>query len=163
MVKLRSSLSGSHSVPTWDQQQGEMSIPSTMRLLSVWLVVMMWYSVRIFLKYLMNTLLLPLLMGSDTVFVDDLTNWTSPGEWKFTATSVKKKQYNTRSAVSEGEDRSQIPSTTRQQPQTPSLMMTHNLKSPVHNQARVWVHHHSKMKMNEDKDKDEWENDSPGQ
>jgi hypothetical protein len=40
---------------------------------------------------------------------DDLTNWTSPGEWKFTATSVKKKQHNTRSAASEGKGRSQIP------------------------------------------------------
>jgi hypothetical protein len=61
---------------------------------------------------------------SDTVFVDnststrpgdiedDLAKWTSPGEWKFIATSVKKKQHNTRSAVSEGEGRSQIPLTT---------------------------------------------------
>jgi hypothetical protein len=42
-------------------------------------------------------------VGSDTVFMDNststqpddikdnLTNWTSLGEWKFTATSVKKK------------------------------------------------------------------------
>jgi hypothetical protein len=55
---------------------------------------------------------------SDTVFIDnststwpddiedDLANWTSPSEWKFTATSVKKKQHNTGSAVSEGEGRS---------------------------------------------------------
>jgi hypothetical protein len=61
---------------------------------------------------------------SDTVFMDnststwpddiedDLTNWTSPGEWKFTATSVKKKQYNTGFAASEEEGRSQIPLTT---------------------------------------------------
>jgi hypothetical protein len=45
---------------------------------------------------------------------DDLANWTSPGEWKFTATSVKKKQHNTGSVVSEGEGRSQIPLMTQQ-------------------------------------------------
>jgi hypothetical protein len=51
---------------------------------------------------------------SDTIFMDnstsawpddiedDLTNWISPGD----ATSVKKKQHNTGSAVSEGEGRS---------------------------------------------------------
>jgi hypothetical protein len=61
---------------------------------------------------------------SDTVFMDnststqlddiedDLTNWTLLGEWKFIATSVKKKQYNIGSAVSEGEGRSQISSMT---------------------------------------------------
>jgi hypothetical protein len=39
---------------------------------------------------------------------DDLANWTSPGEWKFTATSVKMKQHNIGSAVSKGKGRSQI-------------------------------------------------------
>jgi hypothetical protein len=33
---------------------------------------------------------------------DDLTNWTSLGEWKFTATSAKKKQHNIESAVPPG-------------------------------------------------------------
>jgi hypothetical protein len=45
-------------------------------------------------------------VGSDTVFMnnststqpddieDDLANWTLSGEWKFTTTSVKKKQHN---------------------------------------------------------------------
>jgi hypothetical protein len=49
------------------------------------------------------TIATPPYVRSDTVFVDnstntrlddikdDLTNWTSSGEWKFTATSVKKK------------------------------------------------------------------------
>jgi hypothetical protein len=67
-------------------------------------------------------------VGSDTVFMDnststwlddiedDLANWTSPSEWKFTVTSVKKKQHNTESAASEGKGRSQIPLTTWQQP-----------------------------------------------
>jgi hypothetical protein len=66
----------------------------------------------------------PSYVESDTVFMnnsastrsddieDDLTNWTSPGEWKFIATSVKKKQHNTGSAASEGKGRSQIPLTT---------------------------------------------------
>jgi hypothetical protein len=40
---------------------------------------------------------------------DNLTNWTSPDEWKFTAISVKKKQHNTKSTVSEGKGKSQIP------------------------------------------------------
>jgi hypothetical protein len=47
------------------------------------------------------TIITPPYVRSDTVFVDNststqsddiednLTNWTSPGEWKFTATSVK--------------------------------------------------------------------------
>jgi hypothetical protein len=70
------------------------------------------------------TITTPSYMKSDTVFVDnstsawsddiedDLANWTSPSEWKFTATSVKKKQYNTGSVVSEREGRSQISLTT---------------------------------------------------
>jgi hypothetical protein len=73
------------------------------------------------------TIATPSYVRSDTVFVDnststrldniedDLTNWTSPGEWKFTTTSVKKKQHNTGSAASEEEGRSQIPLTTQQQ------------------------------------------------
>jgi hypothetical protein len=55
---------------------------------------------------------------SDTVFMnnstsawpddieDDLINWILPSEWKFTVTSVKKKQHNTRSVASEEKDRS---------------------------------------------------------
>jgi hypothetical protein len=78
------------------------------------------------------TIAIPPYVRSDTVFMDnststqpddiedDLTNWTSLSEWKFTATSVKKKQHNTESAASEGEGRSHIPLTTRQQSQTPS-------------------------------------------
>jgi hypothetical protein len=78
------------------------------------------------------TITTPPYIKSDTVFInnststrsddikDDLANWTSSSEWKFTATSVKKKQHNIGSAASEGEDRSQIPLTTQQQPQTPS-------------------------------------------
>jgi hypothetical protein len=74
-----------------------------------------------------TTITTSLYVRSDTVFIDnstsiwpndiedDLTNWTSPSEWKFTATSVKKKQHNTGSAVSEEEGRSQISLTTRQQ------------------------------------------------
>jgi hypothetical protein len=77
-------------------------------------------------KYI--TIATPSYVRSDTVFVDnstsawpdniedDLANWTSLGEWKFTATSAKKKQYNTGSTASEGEGRSQISLTTRQQP-----------------------------------------------
>jgi hypothetical protein len=128
VVKLESLLSESHNVSTWNQQQEETGIVFTMRLLSVWSVVVMWYFMRIFLKYLINTLLLPPpYVRLDTVFVDNsistrldniednLTNWTSPGEWKFTATSAKKKQHNTRSIVSEREGRSQIPLMTWQQ------------------------------------------------
>jgi hypothetical protein len=70
------------------------------------------------------TITTPFYMRSDTVFIDnststrsddiedDLTNWTSPGEWKFTAISAKKKQHNIESAASEGKGRSQIPLTT---------------------------------------------------
>jgi hypothetical protein len=106
---------------------------------------------------------------SDTVFMDNststwldniednLTNWTSPSEWKFTATSVKKKQHNTGFAVSKGEGRSQISLTTQQQPQTPSLSDDTQFEIPVHNQIRVRVHHHSKMKMK--MSEDDWEND----
>jgi hypothetical protein len=59
------------------------------------------------------TIATPFYVRLDPVFVDnstsaqpndiedDLANWTSPGEWKFTATSVKKKQHNIRSAASE--------------------------------------------------------------
>jgi hypothetical protein len=62
-----------------------------------------------------TTFATPSYVESDTVFVDnsastqpddiedDLAYWTSLSEWKFTATSVKKKQHNIRSAVSEGE------------------------------------------------------------
>jgi hypothetical protein len=67
----------------------------------------MWYSVRIFLKYLMNTLLLPSLLMWDQI----LSLWTTVpvlDQMIFTAISVKKKQHNTGSAVSEGEGRSQI-------------------------------------------------------
>jgi hypothetical protein len=85
---------------------------------------MIWYFMRIFLKYLMNTLITiatTSYVRSDTVFIDnststqlddiedDLANLTSLGKWKFTATSAKKKQHNTGSAVSEGKGRSQIP------------------------------------------------------
>jgi hypothetical protein len=34
---------------------------------------------------------------------DDLANWSSLGEWKFTVTSAKKKQHNTESAASKVE------------------------------------------------------------
>jgi hypothetical protein len=49
------------------------------------------------------TIAIPLYVRLDTIFMvnststrpddieDDLTNWPSPGEWKFTATSAKKK------------------------------------------------------------------------
>jgi hypothetical protein len=59
------------------------------------------------------TIATPPYVRSDTVFMNDLTNWTSSGEWKFTATSAKKKQHNTESVVSEREGRSQNPLTTR--------------------------------------------------
>jgi hypothetical protein len=66
------------------------------------------------------TIATPPYVRSDTIFMnnststqlddieDDLANRTSPDEWKFTATSAKKKQHNTGSAVSEGEGKSQI-------------------------------------------------------
>jgi hypothetical protein len=71
-----------------------------------------------------TTIATPSYVGSDTVFMDnitnawpddiedDLANWTSSDEWKFTATSAKKKQHNIESAASEREGRSRISLTT---------------------------------------------------
>jgi hypothetical protein len=110
------------------------------------------------------TITIPFYMRSDTVFVDnststrpddiedDLTNWTSPGEWKFTATSVKKKQHNTESTASEEEGRSQIPLMTWQQSQTPSPSGDTQFKisSPKSNESE-----NAPSQQDEDEDEDD--------
>jgi hypothetical protein len=101
MAKLRSSLSGSYSISTWDQQRYRLYNKTTKHMISSHDVVFRENIFKVSNKHI--TIAILSYVRSDTVFMDNststqpddiednLANWTSPSEWKFTTTSVKKK------------------------------------------------------------------------